>query len=424
MLLQQDAGAQDEVMSEDYKYEKEYLVQQRDDFIRQNSDLVIKNITVSGISKTRLETVINEVHAVPGQKLSAFNCYHTVNSLKRKNIFSSIDLYYIPSGNGVDIQVVVKEKWTIIPIPLFTSNGNKLSIGFYILETNFFGFGKTIFSGGSISTAGNSAIIGYVDPAVNYTDFRMNVFLSFKQLVFETGDMYKEEFNRYRATSTLARLDLGYTFNGHFNLYMSGGYRDSMTDKDYSRSYNKPESARMLPFGVLLYVDRLSYYEYLYFGLKFDPAVYYGIDPENGKSYGWCQYSGQYSMKLFSCHRLAFFSSGAYGVRPESMGDRISGKTGAMTLPADIISADNWINGSLVYEYPLLRFRWGSVTVLSFWEQGVFESRQVNTTYYFGPGCGTLLYLKRIAIPAMGFNLGYNVRTTAVEFSFYVGMAI
>lgn len=95
-----------------------------------------------------------------------------------------------------------------------------------------------------------------------------------------------------------------------------------------------------------------------------------------------------------------------------------------LTLPPDIISADRWINGTAIYEYPLFRFSRGAVTIQAFWEQGLFGSDEVDTTRYYGPGCGTLLYLKNISLPAMGFNVGHNVKTDNTEFSFYVGMSM
>lgn len=410
--------------SEDWKYEKSYLTEQRDSFIKTYGDLEIKEFRITGNSKTRPWTILSEIHAGPGIPLSSFDCYHTVNSLKKRNLFSSIEIKYLAENDGTIVEIHIVEKWTIIPIPLFTSNGNKLSAGIYILETNFLGFGTTIFTGGSISTAGNSAIFGFVDPALLGTDARLNLFFSYKKLIYETGDMDKDLFNEYRSVSRLARVDAGWSFPLGINAYISGGYRESATDNGYNDSYNAPDTAKIIPLGFLFNIDRLYHYEYLYYGFKLDSGWYHGFNVYDEGDYNYGQYIAQYSFKLFSYHRLTLHSSGAYGARPESMGERISGKTGSMTLPADIISSDRWINGAVTYEYPVLRFSWGAVTVLAFWEEGVFGSGDINPTHYYGPGCGTLLYLKKIALPAMGFNLGHNMKTGGTEFSFYIGMSI
>ncbi|HPS58337.1 MAG TPA: hypothetical protein PK514_09540 [Spirochaetota bacterium] len=410
--------------SEDWKYEKKYLYEQRDNFIKEYGDLEIKEFRITGNTKTRAWTILREIHADTGKPLSFFDCYHTVNSLKKKNLFSSIELKYAPAGGGVAVEIHIAEKWTIIPIPLFNSNGNKLSAGLYILETNFLGFGTTIFTGGSISTAGNSAIFGFVDPALLGSNARLNLFFSYKKIIYETGDMEENLFNEYRSVSRLARIDAGWSFPLGISAYLSGGYRESVIDSGYGNTSNAPDSAKICPLGILFNIDRLYHYEYLYYGLKLDSGWYHGFNAHDEGDYNYGQYMAQYSFKLFSYHRLTIHSSGAYGDRPEIMGERISGKTGSMTLPADIISSDRWINGSIVYEYPLLRFSWGALTVLAFWEQGVFGGSDINPAHYYGPGCGTLLYLKKIALPAMGFNLGHNMKTGGTEFSFYVGMSI
>lgn len=410
--------------SEDFKYEKKYLHDRRERFIREYGDLPIIQFRITGASKTRPATILSELHTRPGEKLSSFDPYRPVNSLKKMNIFSSIELDYIPRNDGVIIEIRVVEKWTIIPIPIFMSNRNRLSAGLFILETNFLGMGTTIFTGGSLSTAGNSAIFGFVDPAIGGTDARLNLFLSYKKIIYETGDMDGDIFNEYRAVSRLARIDAGWSFPLGISAYISGGYRESITDDNYSDGYNQPDTAKIFPAGILFNVDRLYHYEYLHYGFKLDSGFYHGINPGKGKNYNYMQYAAQYSFKLLSYHRLTLSSSGACGERPEIMGERISGKTGSMTLPADIISSDRWINGSAAYEYPLLRFSWGAVTVLAFWEQGIFGSGLVNMTYYYGPGCGTLLYLKKVSLPAMGFNAGHNMKTGGTEFSFYAGMSI
>ena len=410
--------------SEDWKYEKNYLYEQRDNFINTYGDLEIKEFRVTGNSKTRPWTILSEIHTGTGSPLSLFDCYHTVNNLKKRNLFSSIELKYMQAENGVIVEIHIIEKWTVIPIPLFTSNGNKLSAGLYILETNFLGFGTTIFTGGSISTAGNSAIFGFVDPALLGTDARLNLFFSYKKLIYETGTMEKEIFNEYRSVSRLARVDAGWSFPLGISAYLSAGYRENVIDNGYNDSSNAPGSAKHYPLGILFSIDRLYHYEYLYYGFKLDSGWYHCFSTEDKGDYSYGQYTAQYSFKIFSYHRLTINSSGSYGHRPEIMGERISGRTGSMTLPADIIASDRWINGAVTYEYPMLRFSWGSVTVLAFWEEGVFGSSDINPTHYYGPGCGTLFYLKKIALPAMGFNLGHNIKTGNTEFSFYIGMSI
>lgn len=410
--------------SEDWKYEKEYLYGQRDGFIDRYGDLEIREFRVAGNSRTRPWTILSEIHITTGRPVSRFDCYHTVNSLKKRNLFSSIELLYMPWDGGVIIEIHVVEKWTIIPIPLFTSNGNRLSAGLFLLETNFLGFGTTVFTGGSISTAGNSAILGFIDPALFGTDARLNLFFSCKKLIYETGDMHGDIFNEYRSESRLARIDAGWSFPRGINLYLSGCYRENIIDSGYRDAYNAPESAKAIPLGVLFNVDRLYHYEYLCYGFKLDSGWYHGFNTGGGKGYSYGQYTAQYSLKLFSYHRLMFHSSGSYGGRPEIFGERISGKTGSMTLPADIISSDRFINGSAIYEYPLMRFSWGAVTVLAFWEEGISGGSNISPAHYHGPGCGTLLYLKKIALPAMGFNLGHNLKTGGTEFSFYVGMSM
>jgi len=70
-----------------------------------------------------------------------------------------------------------------------------------------------------------------------------------------------------------------------------------------------------------------------------------------------------------------------------------------------------------------LRFSRAAVTILCFWEQGVYNKDNSPYNNYYGPGGGVLLYLKRIAFPAVGFNYARNLKTGNSEFSVNVGFA-
>ncbi|HQO40196.1 MAG TPA: hypothetical protein PK986_06990, partial [Spirochaetota bacterium] len=124
-------------------------------------------------------------------------------------------------------------------------------------------------------------------------------------------------------------------------------------------------------------------------GFKLDSGLYHGFNFYDDGDYNYGQYNAQYSLKLFSYHKLTLHSSGAYGDRPEIMGERLSGKKGSMTLPADIIASDRWINYATIYEYPLLRLSWGAVTMLAFWSRVCSEAAKLilNITTVPGAAC-------------------------------------
>ena len=143
----------------------------------------------------------------------------------------------------------------------------------------------------------------------------------------------------------------------------------------------------------------------------------------NSKNYITSELRLDYSFKIFSYHKISASAFGFYGNMPEIAQRRIGGKQGFRTIPADIITSDKYTSGTVSYEFPLLKYSWGAVTLLAFWEQGIFKNDK-NKEPFYGPGAGILFYLKRIAIPAIGFNYARNIKTGTNEFSVSGGFSM
>jgi hypothetical protein len=408
---------------DDLRYDRELLLMTRDNFISENGDLPVEKLIIRGLDKTKESVILEEYDISSGDKLSAFDPHHFINRLKKKNIFTDLEINYIRESDSAIIDLTLREKWTIIGLPVFYSNGETTLYGAFIIESNFLGYGKTVFAGGTYSDTSKSAIFGYIDPAVLGTEFIGNLFFTYKDSIDQNGTMEKHIFSEYKSKQETARIDAGYEIMNALKLYLSGGYNAGIVNHDYSDSMNPPDTQKFYIAGTVLKYDFLKYYDYLYYGLKGEFKVYAHIPVEDEKEYNTAEYKVDYSEKIFNFHRLTLHSSGSAGDKPAVLEDRISGKTGTRTLPADIISADNYINYSVIYEYPFLRFSWGAVTLLALWEQGVYNKDDSPYYNYYGPGGGVLLYLKRIAFPAVGFNYSRNLKTGNNEFSVNVGYA-
>ena len=406
---------------DDFMYDRDILFEDRDNFISENGDLPVKQIRIRGLEKTRGSVILNESGLKSGEKLSSFDPHRFINRLKKKNLFTDIHINYIRESDTVIIDLSLNEKWSIIPLPVFYTNGETTLYGFYILETNFMGYGKAIFAGGTYSENSKNAIFGFIDPSLFGTQFLANLFLIYKDSISQSGTADKKFYSEYSSKIRTARVDAGYSFLNGVKLFLSEGYNDNIVDSGYSNSLYPPDSRRFLLNGALLKFDFLKYYEYLYYGLKGEINCYTHIPADGGSEYNTIDYKIDYSHKFFNFHRVTLYSSGSAGDRPTVFEEKIGGDTGTRTLPADIIAADNYFNYSVVYEYPFFKFSRGAVTLLGLWEHGIYNRNNSSYADYYGPGCGVLLYLKRIALPAVGFNYAWNLKTGNSEFSINVG---
>ncbi len=406
------------------KYDREFLFNNRDSFIKLYSDLPVTEIVVRGAKRSSTEMIIKSAGIKPGDPLSSFNPHLFINRLKGKNIFTEIEITYGKKESGVIIEIKVEEKWTLIPIPLFSSNRHGTSYGFFLMESNFMGYGKFLFAGGSLSSDSRTAMLGFIDPSIEGSRFRVNLFLSYKNEIYQAGDVDYNLYREYRGDKKTVRLDTGFNFTDNFRWFISGGYEQGEVDRGYDKSLDMPEDQKAWTAGSIARYESLVHYEYLFYGPKIELYCFRHIAAAKEYSgYTTSGYRFDYSFRLIGYNRFSILSNGGAGDRPSIFEETIGGRPGGRTLPADIITADNFINYTLAYEYPFLRFRWGAVTLLAFWEHGVYKNERTGDQGYYGPGAGTMVYLKRIALPAMGFNIARNLETGTDEFSVNVGMS-
>lgn len=411
-------------------YEKEYLDKQKSDFISDNGNLVISSVIVTGNIKTRESLILRAVGNIEGKFLTDFSPYDAVNRLNGRGIFSYINITYMKDENNeVIIGVHVKEKVTLIPIPMYIDNGHSTTYGLFVMENNFLGLNKRIFIGGMYSTLSKSFMGGYTDDSFLGSNFNYNIFSSYANSEIETGDQEERLFQKYRSESINLSMGFGYYISRYVNLRIINGYRSSEIDGEYKENLNEPGSGEKIFSGCQIVINRMRYNEFLNFGIrgKVDVSENFTLedpDSETDKHYTTSKITAEYSHKILKSNKLRFFISGAAGDQPVIFQDRIGSREGFQTLPGDIIASDWYLGSKTSYEIPVTKFSWGFATVLAFWEQGTFKNAADENMAYYGPGAGLRLYLKRVAIPAIGFNYARNMKTGLNQLSFSVGFGI
>jgi outer membrane protein assembly factor BamA len=412
----------DEEIINNIKFEKEFLIGKRNEFIKIYGDLSVSDIIVKGTKKTR-PSVIVEISGIKKRyPLSSFDPHAAINRLKKKNIFSDIGIsYYEREGKAV-IEITVEEKFTLIPIPYFTSNRHGWKFGFFLMETNLLGYAKSLFAGGTISSFGRTGMMGYIDPSIAGTNLTGSIFSSYKDEIYQNSNMHNSIYSEYRAVKEMFKLDMGYSFSDNFKWFASGGYEKARVIHSYKGSQNIPGDAKATFAGSTARYENLIHYEFLYYGPKIELSCYRHMHPSEAfRDYNSLKYKFEYSLRIWNYDRITVSSNGFTGSRPPVFEETIGGKQGGRTLPADTVTADDYANYTVTYEYPFLRYSWGYITLLVLWEQGVYRNSNTDMSHYYGPGTGMMFYLKRIAFPAMGFNVANNLVTKSVEFSINIG---
>jgi len=126
----------------------------------------ITDVQVKGALRTSDQTVRSIAGVDIGDTLRTDTLDTARERLHTSGMFADINVYWEPHGVGVRVVIVVKEKFPWAPLPTFSYSPGDLSAGGLIAHGNLFGLGKRGLIGGRISTVNSGAVAAYEDPAV------------------------------------------------------------------------------------------------------------------------------------------------------------------------------------------------------------------------------------------------------------------
>jgi outer membrane protein assembly factor BamA len=129
-------------------------------------DEVITDVRVQNAVRTDEDTVRSIAGVSIGQLLKPDTLDIMRERLHTSGLFADVNVYWEPYQDGVRINIVVKEKFPWAPLPTFSYSPGNISGGALIAHGNLFGRGKRGLIGGRISNVDSGAMVAYDDPAV------------------------------------------------------------------------------------------------------------------------------------------------------------------------------------------------------------------------------------------------------------------
>lgn len=388
-----------------------------------SQDIVIKDIQFEGLKRTRINTVLQIVRPVEiGGLFTSETEEIIIQELRETKIFNpEISVVTEIIDDEAFITVELKDRWTLIPVPLFSfANNGNWRVGVLAIESNFLGFYKTLGLGFFYGSEGWSVLSFYNDNIFLGTDMKFTA--GFSAGVNEVTDLNVNEqvLREYQSDDLAFSLKLEYPFTEEFSL--AGGWEYDQADlrDGNALSAGVPDLYTTGILGEVKWQD-----------------IYYDIPYEKGllarASYGWnWGFNGtenfstvkgklKWSFSPWLKHLISLEADGGWGTMPIQKQFRLGGTPVTRILPSSNIAAEEFVSGAFTYDIPVWFFRGGTLSTKAFYELGYYDSDQVNPTLFHGPGFGIDVYIDNLSIPALEFNFGWNLETGLFQFSVGVG---
>ncbi len=390
---------------------------------REEEDSRVERIEVKGNTRTQDFVILRALRVAPGDAVKPDMKGELKRRLLNLKLFKSVEVLTQPGSTGVVLQVVVEERWTLLPVPFFSSGKNRWQAGIFALESNLLGLNKVLVGGGIISNRGGSAFALYKDPGI--LGSRWTGDLSF---LFSRADRERYQDDAIADSYEDQRLDfggvLGYQLTPELNV---GAGWFSLTNRPSVREGYTLSPPRSDVHGVTVAAEYQGQDFHFYFNEGLSARVRYreGLNfLGSARDLRQVSLGASYTQAVFSDHSLTF--SGAY---ERSNGDPtldavlLGGRTGSRGF----VNAGLWAEeaGMLTVEYqaPLWSPRFATFTAHAFVDVGATRWNS-HPTRYVAPGVGLRAYLRNLAIPAVGFELIRSPDTKKLVTNVAVGFAM
>ena len=388
--------------------------------INQNKN-VITSISILGLKRTKLYVIEKYLQKFIGRTEDDVDSNEVYVTINETNVLEpiSIEITDNETENGKTLLVTVKEKWTVFPVPFFSINSGRWSVGGALVDTNAFGVMDMVNIGGDYGSDSWSLNLIYMKMPKTVGDFGFTILGMFKHQDTEnteqTGNDVLQRFNNitinpkvsmsYKLTELITTsFDVSYHY---IRLTDTENPVNAPLDGIHSIGLSPRISLRKSTWdGYLISEKNVS----LGYNYKFI------IGADNAQS---VSLNGVFNHPIIPGFLMTvksgiLFSSSSpfFESKPISPINILSSKYSALNYAAASVGLKKYI----------LKFGLGTVSIAAAYQaaysHGVFLEHQFD----HGPVVTAQMYFSRLAIPGVGLGAAYNVSKNSFQLAANIGL--
>lgn len=346
--------------------------------------------------------------------------------LANAGIFYDVSVRADPVVGGVRLRIALREKWTLVPFPLFGVKDGETTWGATVVESNLFGTGSRLVAVATVKEGEPGGRLLYVAPHLGGSRLQLFAALTHtdeRQGVWDAGS----EIGSFRRRATGATAALGYRFAARTSVSLGARLTDFSFEDPVGEAVT-PADARERTVLLQLRHEGADIDEERRHGLFLETRIEAGV-AALGDEVGRVAASADagWSRTLRGRHTLGVSGRALWtdtvdyeaGSRPP---------TGFMRgFAADRFHPDRLLGGSVEYQIPVARFREATLSLVPFADAALLRDRFHR--FALGDveadaGIALAVYLRRIAFPvlqfygAWGFSSGEFLPGFALGFGF------
>lgn len=383
---------------------------------------LVAGIEYVGTFKTRTDRLAAVTGLRAGMAATAADLALAERRLVDTGLYSSVKVSARDTAEGKTITVELAEKWTLVPLPIVSSTEGSLIAGLFLFNSDFLGSGNSLYAGAVGGTDQIRGNLGFSYQPPRNADIGIDLGLSGGYSTMTESDADGRAYAEYEAATAAASAKLTLRKRSALRPWIGGEVRwvDPSGEAEFRDEY-----LAALPGIGALYDDTRSM-GWFREGTTAAAEYRVGLLPDGEEIYQTAELRARISIKAFGRDNLAFGGSGLYGTAPRPLRSELRG-SGFRTLPGGESFSNEAASAYVQYEAPMASLSWAVFTGCAFYEAGTYRMGPEDDAAFHafaGPGAGMRMYLKNIAMPALGIDLAYNQLERNVLFSATLGFSI
>lgn len=381
--------------------------------------IIVHNIIILGDRRTKKKTILKELTFEKGDAIISKELENSRQQLMNTNLFSEviIEEVGIELLGSIDVKITVKEKWSYLPLPIFSrSSDADTKAGFSYEDFNLWGQGHYLKLKWIKSWADDfDEYVGddYSLQISTYEITSRKIIISSrieKKATLEKTYADGKEISSYNLHSDLYNLELTRKLDHHYYGISHSGSNDSYHYRSgLFQDYEDRHSRAMGIHGGYNTVDNLGFYTYRGFHLLLSASK---RDRRIGSDGNSTTYNMDYTHFIHQGTRknLAYRINVAFTTGDDHNEGSLSvgGSTSLRGYEKGEFKGDRKLQLNTEYRFPLSQNYWGGVLYIDggyAWPKG---DALCAKDLRWGAGFGLRLLIRQLVKGVGRFDFAYN----------------
>jgi len=385
---------------------------------------LINDIVISGLKRTKKHVVEKPLNKFIGQDASKIDFNDIRTAIMETGILEplSVDVEDDPQKEGKILKIEVHEKWSIFPVPVFFINSSGfVGGGFGIADLNALGINDKFILGGMVDTDGWLAGTTYIHTPDMNNSLGWNVALFYSKQEKVDRDENNRYIRKYGLGRFLASTGINYEINEPTLAFLNLSFVDTKIH-DIDNPFAVPEDDGSVISARPGFRIRKNSWDGYFLSQKSIEIGYTYSFRIDYLSFQKFDIKANFEKSLVPGFRMFLRGGIIYAPETPPIFESRSRSVNISILPQSF-SAQNFFGSSAGLEKYLFKRSFGTLSILSSYQLVYSDGPILGERIDHGVLGAVQFYLRKLAIPAVGLGVSYNVTAGYLQAGFNAGMS-